>query len=286
MMPVPRNPILRSEAPPRCRPAAPDRCGGARPSRSRTARSPSRSPARRCPRPARRCRRPRAAAARPGSRPGRRRKFSAISSVSTRAWLSASRTSAMPAAPRPPVPTPCASRSSASRSQRMMCSVISRARRGADVVQRRVLDVDGDLSAMRSSGTGAAFPCIRRSTRPARRPGRDPRPASCRGRRQGRPRSGGGRRPPCRPSAGSWAATSRPCCAGCAVVDEPVGLLQRVTRPEEQPRGAAVGEQHHPALVGALHHQRLDERRAVQHHLVPTGRRRRTTSSRFSGPHA
>ena len=55
---------------------------------------------------------------------------------------------------------------------------------------------------------------------------------------------------------------------GVDVVDEPVGLLERVARADEQPRRAAVGEEHQPLLVGAVQHERLDERAPVEHDLV------------------
>ena len=55
---------------------------------------------------------------------------------------------------------------------------------------------------------------------------------------------------------------------GVDVVDEAVGLLQRVAGADEQPRGAAVGDQHEPRLVGPVQHQRLDERGPVEHDLV------------------
>ena len=54
--------------------------------------------------------------------------------------------------------------------------------------------------------------------------------------------------------------------AAVDVVLDPVGLHELVADAREQPRGAAVGEQHAPALGRAGVHERLDVRRVVEHH--------------------
>ena len=225
----------------------------------------------------------------PGRRVAERRRRSARGrpAAPRRAPRSARRArAASPAAPRSPRPTPSASRSSASRSRLRACSRICSAApaRTSSRLEFSTSQEHAPGEPLAQVGVQLGLEVADELLR-ARRPAAGRSRGACRARTPPRRCARGGRRLLLLDAA--LVVRLRPAALVVAAVDvvlDPVGLLELVAVAGEQPRDAAVDEQHAPALgrrPRAPAARRTASRRAPR--ASSSGWRSDTTSSRSSG---